>query len=92
MKKNKDIMDFMSFLCALCPLPTVSVLNGQTRVLCQADEDVRGTGVHKHKCDDCGTVWKHGDELLLASHEQFVEGHTCPKCGSEQRMKFGDWL
>lgn len=36
------------------------------------------TGTHKHKCDSCGNVWEHSDDM--AGNQ---EAHTC-QCGEKQ--------
>jgi hypothetical protein len=62
------------------------------RTACHPHEDVVGTGNHKHLCDECGSCWKHANDLPRATtHEQFVEAHSCPECGAFQDMKFGGW-
>ncbi|HLN32239.1 MAG TPA: HEAT repeat domain-containing protein [Gemmataceae bacterium] len=45
------------------------------------------TGIHKHKCSLCGTVFQHGHE----SFEDFA-AHICPACGYLELMvyKHGD--
>jgi predicted RNA-binding Zn-ribbon protein involved in translation (DUF1610 family) len=38
---------------------------------------------HLHRCQNCGTIWGHGDVLV-----EDVEAHKCPKCGAQQWRKF----
>jgi hypothetical protein len=33
-------------------------------------------------------VWKHNEDDVQQSDATFDEGHQCPRCGDEQRMKF----
>lgn len=42
---------------------------------------------HKHKCESCGTCWKHREDAAQESDEAFDEAHRCPKCGEEQTWK-----
>lgn len=58
----------------------------EPRTLCQPDDKVSPTE-HKHLCPNCGTCWKHSNDMPLAGHAAFIEGHTCPNCGTEQRVK-----
>lgn len=62
------------------------------RTVCRPDEVMDGQ--HKHFCEECGTCWRHGDDMPLLSeaglisHEEFVLAHHCPECGAQQRYKF----
>lgn len=42
-------------------------------------------GTHKHRCDHCGTIWEHSDDLRGS-----YEAHLCPKegCGEHQGFRF----
>jgi predicted RNA-binding Zn-ribbon protein involved in translation (DUF1610 family) len=40
-----------------------------------------GDGQHKHRCPSCGTVWEHGNNCAMESHDVYVQSHTCPQCG-----------
>ena len=41
-------------------------------------------GHHRHKCQDCGTVWEHSDRM--AGNEA---AHHCPSCKVELE---GGWF
>jgi hypothetical protein len=34
---------------------------------------------HLHRCQNCGTIWGHGNMLV-----EDVEAHKCPKCGRSE--------
>jgi DNA-directed RNA polymerase subunit RPC12/RpoP len=60
----------------------------QTRIACHPRENVRGTGMHKHRCS-CGATWKHADaDMEDCSPAERAEGHTCPECGNKVFMKY----
>jgi hypothetical protein len=40
-------------------------------------------GHHKHKCNNCGNMWEHSDDM--AGNE---EAHKCPNCREEQWTKY----
>ena len=48
--------------------------------ICAAADPTSGD-VHKHKCDRCGTCFKHSEEEAQATDTSFDEAHTCPNCG-----------
>lgn len=55
------------------------------------------TGIHRHRCDDCGHVWEHAEPWTAPDPDAVTEtvyhaAHDCPGChGSNQRKKyFGD--
>jgi len=43
---------------------------------------------HTHRCAKCGTIWQHGrsDETEgdWKSTREWLDAHTCPKCGAER--------
>lgn len=39
---------------------------------------------HKHKCEDCATIWEHEGPTDKTSAREYVKRHACPKCGAEQ--------
>lgn len=43
--------------------------------------DVGQKGTHKHKCPECGCVWRHPDR---SRHE----AHYCPDCGRYENLKY----
>lgn len=42
---------------------------------------------HKHACMNCGEVWEHPDYTVYLPHDEFLEAHSCPKCGDYQTFK-----
>jgi predicted RNA-binding Zn-ribbon protein involved in translation (DUF1610 family) len=61
----------------------------QLRQKCSADERTYVDQHHKHKCDSCGTIWKHADNVPDAcTKKQFETAHSCPSCGERQTNKF----
>lgn len=59
------------------------------RTVCAEDEPSE-QGEHKHKCKDCGIVWKHDDSLQYGgcTRAEFKLAHDCPKCGRNERQKY----
>lgn len=47
----------------------------------------RGVETHAHQCDDCGHIWRHPDDTVRTSPEEFDRAHTCPAC----RIGFSTW-
>lgn len=46
-------------------------------------------GQHLHKCSDCGTTWRHGNDIPgVTTEAQFEEAHSCPRCGKYETYKF----
>lgn len=47
--------------------------------------------MHKHKCpnSNCAHIWQHSPKDF-ASSQEFLNGHSCPKCGAEQWEKHYD--
>lgn len=40
---------------------------------------------HFHTCPDCHLTWGHdGDEMQHGSHDDFVAGHACKRCGTPE--------
>lgn len=50
-------------------------------------EDIVDLDQHKHECQRCGTCFKHSDDVVNASAEDFDEAHTCPGCGQTEVTK-----
>lgn len=73
------------------PAPTREFRPSELAIPCHRHECVVGTGLHKHECPNCGTTWKHSNDLPGASSEQFWQAHSCPSCGTKQTLKFGEW-
>src|SRR5689334_9698530 len=48
------------------------------------DNKVDERGSHKHRCDDCGTIWQHGNDCNKRGEELRQRTHTCPECGRKQ--------
>jgi hypothetical protein len=43
------------------------------------------SGMHSHRCFECGHVWWHADSPgNLNTARDHVEKHTCPRCGAFQ--------
>lgn len=36
--------------------------------------------MHYHRCDHCGTVWKHSDDC-----KGDLKAHQCPECGEPEQ-------
>lgn len=57
------------------------------------DDDARNVLRHHHKCDGCGTFWKHSpfecalEELDHPDDEDF-SSHSCPTCGKKQLASY----
>ncbi len=39
---------------------------------------------HKHKCEECGRVWRH-TPLASWSEAQHMSEHLCPNCGAMEK-------
>lgn len=45
--------------------------------------ELPGMVTHKHKCDECGFVWRHSDSCAGDLH-----AHLCPVCGVKQYFRY----
>lgn len=44
----------------------------------------RDEDLHKHCCPDCGEIWEHRSSDACFKYD----AHNCPKCGTEQYIKY----
>jgi predicted Zn-ribbon and HTH transcriptional regulator len=45
--------------------------------------------MHSHQCTNCYYMWKHsGRRANRASKEEMKKMHSCPKCGTEQWLRY----
>jgi predicted RNA-binding Zn-ribbon protein involved in translation (DUF1610 family) len=80
------LLEFFEEIAAwIQPLP-----ESEMRIPCRPNAEVVREGMHKHRCHNCGTTWKHSNLLpLLATPKENKIAHSCPKCGTEEWFKYG---
>jgi predicted nucleic acid-binding Zn-ribbon protein len=42
--------------------------------------------LHRHQCEDCGTVWRHRKSRIPRSEND--RWHACPKCGKFEPHRY----
>lgn len=50
--------------------------------ICSPEEWTLGFHAHKHVCPNCGTCWKHSDDVSGTAISEMA--HMCPVCGTTQ--------
>lgn len=66
------------------------MLNNNYHCLCEPTFEAIEDGEHSHCCPNCGTCWKHGNDLPYRddiSDDDLRAAHLCPNCGTEQRSR-----
>lgn len=45
--------------------------------------------MHSHQCSNCYHLWRHsGRRASRASKEEMKKMHSCPKCGTEEWIRY----